>query len=198
MDGVQIVDLDGYIVYSNKAVEELYGYTSRELMGKHINEMNVDKNFDREVIIPSIREKGRWNGEVSVYNKNRREFLIWLSASLVTNDSGEPIAIIGIIRDITELKKTEEELRNHREHLLELVEERTFELKTAIQLLTQEINVRKTTEETLKDSETKFRRLSQEFHTLLDAIPDSLLLLQGSESSMGQQGFRAFEKEPSD
>ncbi len=85
--------------------------------------------------------------------------------------------MVGFIRDITELKKTEEELRNHREHLLELVEERTFELKTAIQLLTQEINFRKTTEETLKESETRFKRLSQEFHTLLDAIPDSLLLL---------------------
>ncbi len=177
MDGVQIVDLDGYIVYSNKAIYELYGYTNEELAGKHVNEMNVDKDFARDVIIPSITEKGRWNGEVRVYHKNGREFLILLSASIVTDDNGRPMAMIGIIRDITELKKAEEELKNHREHLLELVDERTFELKTAIQLLTQEINFRKTTEETLKTSESKFKRLSQEFHTLLDAIPDSLLLL---------------------
>ena len=117
MDGVQIVDLDGNIIYSNKTVEELYGYTSEELFGKHINEMNVDKNFYTAVIMPSIREKGRWNGEVRVFNKNRRECLIWLSASLVTSYSGDPVAMIVIIRDITELKKTEEELRNHRERL---------------------------------------------------------------------------------
>jgi PAS domain S-box-containing protein len=177
MDGVQIVDLDGYIIYSNKTVEELYGYTSEELIGKHVNEMNVDKTFDWEPIIPIIREKGHWRGELRSYHKNGSEFLIWLSASIVTDDSGDPIAMIGIIRDITEFKKTEEELRNHREHLLELVENRTFELKTAIELLTQEINIRKTTEETLKESEAKFKRLSQEFHTLLDAISDSLLLL---------------------
>ena len=52
IDGVQILDLDGYIVYSNKAVYELYGYTPEELIGKHVNIMNVDKEFDREVIIP--------------------------------------------------------------------------------------------------------------------------------------------------
>ncbi len=34
-DGVQIVDLDGYITYSNRAVEEIYGFSHRELMGKH-------------------------------------------------------------------------------------------------------------------------------------------------------------------
>jgi len=200
MDGVQIVDLDGYIVYSNKTVEELYGYTPEELTGKHVNEMNVNKNFGSEVILPSIREKGRWNGEVRVCHKNGREFLIWLSASIVTDNTGKPIAMVGFIRDITELKKTEEELRKHREHLLDLVEERTFELKTAIQLLTQEINVRKTTEETLKESKTRFKRLSQEFHTLLDAIPDSLLLLSTDLKVLwtNKAAASAFEMEASD
>lgn len=200
MDGVQIIDLDGYIIYSNKTVEELYGYTSKEIIGKHVNEMNVDKTFNWEPIIPIIRETGRWQGEVSVYHKNGKELLVWLSASIVTDDSGDPIAMIGIIRDITGLKKTEEELKNHREHLLELVDERTFELKTAIELLTQEINVRKTTEETLKQSEARFKRLSQEFHTLLDAIPDSLLLLSPDLKVLwtNKAATSAFEKESSE
>lgn len=94
---------------------------------------------------------------------------------------------------------SEEELRNHREHLMELVEERTFELKTAIELLTQEINVRKTTEETLKESKAKFKRLSQEFHTLLDAIPDTLLLLSPDLKVLWSNRAAAsvFEKEAS-
>ena len=117
----------------------------------------------------------------------------------MTNDSGDPIAMIGIIRDITELKKTEEELKNHREHLMELVEERTFELKTAIQLLTHEINFRTTTEKNLKESEARFKRLSQEFHTLLDAIPDSLLLLSPDLKVLwtNRAAASAFEKEAS-
>jgi PAS domain S-box-containing protein len=41
----------------------------------------------------------------------------------------------------------------------------------------QDITERKLAEETLRESERKFRRLSQEFHALLDAISDRLVLL---------------------
>jgi PAS domain S-box-containing protein len=177
MDGVQIIDLTGRIIYSNRAIEDIYGFTRAELMGVRVGELNADKDFDRTVILPSIRETGRWNGELNVIHKSGREFPIWLSASLVKNSAGRPISMVGIIRDITELKKVEEELKEHREHLMDMVEERTSELKTAVQLLTQEIAFRKTAEETLRESEHRYRNLSQEFHTLLDAIPDSLLLL---------------------
>jgi len=61
-DGVQIVDLNGYITYSNRAVEEMYGISQEELLGKHVNEMNVDPEFAGLVILPSIRETGTGSG----------------------------------------------------------------------------------------------------------------------------------------
>jgi two-component system NtrC family sensor kinase len=177
MDGVQITDLSGHVLYSNKAVEEIYGYPSSELFGRHVNEMNVDRDYADREIIPAIKETGRWNGELMVVHKNGNQFPIWLSTALVRDGKGAPIAMIGIIRDITDQKRSEEELRRHKEHLLEMVEDRTFELKTAVQLLTEEISFRKEAEAVLKESEAEYRKLSQEFHTLLNAIPDSLLLV---------------------
>ena len=177
MDGVQITDLSGYIVYSNRAVKEIYGYSQEELFGRHVNEMNVDPDYARREIIPRIRKAGRWTGELMVRHKEGREFPVWLTASIIKGAKGEPLAMVGVVRDVTEHKKAEEELRRHREHLVEMVEERTVELKTAVQLLTNEINYRKMTEETLKESETNFRKLSLEFNTLLDAMPDPLLLI---------------------
>ncbi|SPP99646.1 putative Histidine kinase [Candidatus Sulfobium mesophilum] len=177
MDGVLITDLNGYIVYSNRSIKEIYGYSAEELFGRHVNETNVDSFFAGEEIIPSIRKSGRWNGELVIRHKDGMEFPVWLTASVIKDNMGNPLAMVVVVRDITERRQAEEELKRHRENLLEMVEEKTSELKTAVQLLTSEINFRKMTEDTLKDSEAKYRNLSLEFHTLLDAIPDTLILL---------------------
>ncbi len=111
--------------------------------------MNADKEYASRVIIPAIREHGRWSGEVSVFHKNGHTFPIWLSTSLVTDDNGVPIAMIGIIRDITERKESEELLKKHREHLMHLVEERTGELTSANEQLRKEVADREMMEEEL-------------------------------------------------
>ncbi len=177
MDGVLITDLNGYIVYSNRAIKEIFGYSADELFGRHVNETNADSFFASEEIIPGIRKSGRWNGELVIRHKEGMEFPVWLTASLIKDNRGNPLAMVGVVRDITQHKQAEAELKRHRENLLEMVEEKTSELKTAVQLLTSEINFRKMTENTLKESEAKYRNLSLEFHTLLDAIPDTLILL---------------------
>ena len=107
------------VIYSNKAIEKIYGFTPEELKGIHVNDMNADKEFASRVIIPQIRQYGRWSGEVMVLHKKGHTFPIWLSTSLVTDDAGSPIAMVGIIRDMTERKKAEDILNRHREQLRE-------------------------------------------------------------------------------
>ncbi|WP_143311588.1 PAS domain S-box protein, partial [Candidatus Methanoperedens nitratireducens] len=106
-DGIQIADLSGHIIYSNRAVEEIYGFSSAEFKGKHISEMNVDPEFASRVILPGIKETGRWVGELMVKHKTGGIFPILLTTSTVKNNKGEPIAIIEIIKDITYLKEKE-------------------------------------------------------------------------------------------
>ena len=57
--------------------------------------------------------------------------IVWLSdeALIVKDDKGNPLYLQGIMFDITDRKKAEEELKKHREHLEELVKERTKELE---------------------------------------------------------------------
>jgi PAS domain S-box-containing protein len=118
-DGVQIANLDGHIIYSNKATEEIYGFSPEELNGKHVNEMNADPEIASKVIIPSIIESGRWVGELAVKHKDGRTFPVWLNASTVKNSEGEPIAIMGIIHDITERKRSEEAIKKYAKELEE-------------------------------------------------------------------------------
>lgn len=56
-------------------------------------------------------------------------------------------------------RATEEELKRNREHLEKIVNERTAEMMTAINFLTEEINFRKSTEEALRQNEGKMKRL---------------------------------------
>ncbi|MCL5022518.1 MAG: PAS domain S-box protein [Nitrospirae bacterium] len=116
-DGIQITDLDGSIIYANEAVEEIYGFPSHEFLGKHVSEISTDREFIGKVVLESIRETGRWNGELMVCHKDGTVFPIWLTAALVRNDAGKPIAIIGIIRDMTLRKRSEEEIKRLNQEL---------------------------------------------------------------------------------
>lgn len=127
-DGVQIVDLNGYIIYSNKAVERMYGFSGEEFRRKHVSEMNVDQNFAADIIIPCIKKHGCWVGELMVKHRNGWEFPVWLNTSLVKNSKGEPIAMVGIIRNMTERRFFEETLKESEERYRNLFEDSPISL----------------------------------------------------------------------
>jgi|GEM_PF-557980 len=107
-DAVQIVDLDGHIIYSNKTIEKIYGFTPEEFKGKHVNELNEDPEFANKVIIPAIKETGHWVGELKVKHKNGKTVPVLINASIFADEFGKPLAMVGIIRDLTEQKEIEQ------------------------------------------------------------------------------------------
>ena len=93
------------------------------------------------------------------------------------NRDNQLIGLIHIVRDVTRRKQAETEIRKAKDELEIRVEQRTSELRITNEQLIKTITEHKATEEALRKSKNKFRSLSQEFHTLLDCIPDSLILL---------------------
>ena len=71
---------------------------------------------------------------------------------------------VGLLRDITERKRSEEELRKHREQLEHLVTERTKELHAVNEVLRREINDRTRTEEELCRSENFLSTIFDSIH----------------------------------
>lgn len=114
-DGIQIVDLEGHVIYSNRAVKEIYGFTPEEFRGRHVNDLNEDPSFAVKVILPALRREGRWEGEVTVKHKDGHTLPILLNTSFVTDSDGTPLAMVGTIKDLTERKKVEEDLRRSEE-----------------------------------------------------------------------------------
>ena len=54
---------------------------------------------------------------------------IYGQAKVKRDDAGKPLGMIGVVADITDRKTAEEQIRLHQEHLEELVDERTTELR---------------------------------------------------------------------
>ncbi|MFZ2958747.1 MAG: response regulator [Candidatus Ozemobacteraceae bacterium] len=69
----------------------------------------------------------------------------------VRNDAGEVIALLGIFEDITEHKLAENELKKYREHLEELVKERTADLNLANEQLSNEVTESRRLETSLRE-----------------------------------------------
>jgi PAS domain S-box-containing protein len=93
-----------------------------------------------------------------------------LELSLATWGAGEEIFFTGILRDITERKRMEEELRKSRDELEIRVQERTAELMSVVEALQDEMAERKQTEEELRD-------ISLYARSLIEASLDPLVTI---------------------
>lgn len=103
----------------------------------------------------------------------------WFLATKIPfrDEQGVVCGLVGISRDITERKQIEEELQRHREHLEELVKERTAELVAANERLTQEIAERTLAEEAQRQAQKDWQEIFQAVgHPTLILDPEQHIL----------------------
>ena len=121
-EAVISVDLDGYVTSWNSGAERMLGYPVKEALGKHISVVYPaeDREFLEHEIIDPVKAKGTHQVEVHRRTKSGAELIAQVSLTLLRDDTGSPIGIIGYSMDITDRKRVQEALLNSRNQLAAL------------------------------------------------------------------------------
>ncbi len=113
----------GMIQYVSPKVKETYGYEPEELVGKHLAITTPASELLRALAVLKSVLSGETisNFEINQLDANGKVVPMEINSAPVRKD-GKIIAVQGIMRDITERKRAEEEAKRSTEKLLETME----------------------------------------------------------------------------
>jgi len=141
----QSLDSNGCFIEVNQALLDILGYKRHEIIGRQFSDIMTPASNDLfQRLFPRYKECGTLrDAEYELVCKNGALINVLLDGKVSYNPDGSFKQTNCIWRDITEQKKMEDELWKYREHLEDMVKERTAELKTANEQLQREMKERK-------------------------------------------------------
>ncbi|CUW38659.1 Conserved protein of unknown function [Magnetospirillum sp. XM-1] len=132
-DSIVITDLDGTIEYVNDAFLIISGYTRDEVIGQNPRLLQSGKTAPENfaALWQALRRGETWKGEFHNRRKDGEEYIEFAVVTPIRQPDGTMTHYVAVKEDITERKRLEAEIQQHRHHLEQLVDERTAELKSA-------------------------------------------------------------------
>jgi PAS domain S-box-containing protein len=111
--GIFIRDYEGRVLWMNEALEHIIGYSFVELEGKVVGTTLIGEDTDLVVFesaVKAVKENKPYEIEIKIYKKDGTPRWVFLSNSPLFNEAGKVDRQIGVMVDVTERKKSEEEL----------------------------------------------------------------------------------------
>jgi len=149
LDVIWTTDPEFNITFVNDAINDLLGYTAEEFTGMNAiaftpaEKVKILQDAAEQLLNKYKRDRiVQHKFEIQFIHKNGALIDIEITANLMIDSVGQIVGFQGRSVDITERKRAEGELRKHRNHLDELVKERTAELSKANEQLQLEVQER--------------------------------------------------------
>jgi PAS domain S-box-containing protein len=140
LDAVVMMDAGGRVTYWSPQAETMFGYASGSAIGQSLGELIVPVELRerheagfRRVIATSGHGSSRKRIETRALHRSGREFPVELT--ILPMKSADGWTFSAFLRDLTEQKRVEAEIEKHREHLEDMVQERTVEVRQQKEML---------------------------------------------------------------
>ena len=152
--------------------DQIFGYGhnqpswTREAFLSHVVE--EDRAGADAVFARAVREGTGFTHECRIERVDGSIRWLWIAGTHLERVAGKPPRMAGVVQDVTERREHEEELGQHRNHLEELVGERTAELASA----------RRQAESASRAKSVFLANMSHEIRTPLNAIIGMTYLLR--------------------
>jgi len=108
-------DYQGYILTVSPSVEKYSNYRPDEIIGQHVRTFFVNEEDYKKLDI-TVSTQGMLNDyEMAMKRKDGSSIYVSVTARVVFDENGHPISTEGVMRDITERKQAERDLRQAKE-----------------------------------------------------------------------------------
>ena len=139
IDPLATVDQQGTVTDVNAAMERTTGVPRRQLIGSNFAQYFTDPEKAREGFGRVLTEGILKDFALAVRHSSDGTTDVLFNATVYRNAAGEVQGVFAAARDITQRKRAEEELVRYRDHLEELVQQRTSELELAYHRLMEDV-----------------------------------------------------------
>ncbi len=175
------LDPEGHVTSWTPAAERIEGYRADEIVGKHFSTFYPPEDVangkpERELKVAA--ESGRYEDEGWRVRKDGSQFWANVVITPLQDEAGLLRGFGKISRDLTERKRSEDELRQMRDELDQRVVERTAELKKTNEALEAELEARRQAEKAIQDLSTPVMPVREQLliMTLIGVIDSSRAL----------------------
>lgn len=127
--GIALLDMEGHPQVTNKALQQMVGYSRKELAQMLFTEFTHPEDADANMkLYKELVSGDRDNYQMEKRYIHKDGRTIWgnLIVTLIRDNKGQPQSVIGMVNDITERKKVEENIMSHQKKLRSLASQLTL------------------------------------------------------------------------